>query len=157
MSTFKTFCRGSGGLLQNFRRRVRKREITTFDGVEAWGGLFNADSDRKKYHLFAREYQIHRNTKSFWSRKLFYLKRRARKTTDLMQIFVELAPARKKSARAAHHLQHSDDFFEPCAPTVQTDCWTYQKRPIFVWAKNDYRARMACRASQTEVPQEMCA
>ena len=35
-----------------------------------------------------------------------------------MQIFVELAPACKKSARAAHHLQHLDDFFEPCAPTV---------------------------------------
>ena len=75
---------------------------------------------KKKYHLVAREYQIHRNSKSFWSGTLFYLKRRARKTTALMQIFVELAPACKKSARAAHHLQHLDDFFEPCAPTVSS-------------------------------------
>ena len=37
-----------------------------------------------------------------------------------MQIFVELAPACKKSARAAHHLQHLDDFFEPCAPTARS-------------------------------------
>ena len=41
-----------------------------------------------------------------------------------MQIFVELAPACKKSARAAHHLQHSDDFFEPCAPTGKVELET---------------------------------
>ena len=44
--------------------------------------------------------------------------KKSNKMTDLIQIFVERAPACKKSARAAQHLQHSNDFFEPCAPTA---------------------------------------